>query len=324
MEDKFITYSSIALAGEESFVRLVRHGEDKSNWTAWLEAHPEMRPRFDEAKRIVAALKDIPQAQISESDRLEIWKNISSNIKTEVKGKSQSKLKGIWTWGMAAAASLAMLLWFGSEAGKIKTYADAGEHKEIALPEKSIVSLNAESRIIFKEKTFEKDRVLQLEGEAFFDVAPGSTFKVMTNEGTVTVVGTSFNVIARDGRFEVSCYTGKVRVERFEGNKTELTTGQRTIAEAGNAGLEQSVFNATNGKPEWTTGKFRYENRPLEEVIHELERQYDVDVILADGLGEINYTGLFESGDLAEALQLITWPLHLESSIKGKTITITR
>ena len=71
-------------------------------------------------------------------------------------------------------------------------------------------------------------------------------------------------------------------------------------------------------------GKFSYENQPLSEVINELERQYDIDIKLEHGLEDLKYTGLFESGDLDTALYLITWPLHLKSSTKGKKVTISR
>lgn len=324
MEDKYLTYSSITLAGEESFVQLVRHGENESQWNEWLKANPGFRPTFEEAKRAVIALGHIPQAKISAADKTQLWHDISANLHASGKEAPKARIKGIWSWALTAAASLALLFWFGSEAGKSKIYAEAGEHKEVVLPEASVVSLNADSRLIYKVKSFEKDRVLYLDGEAFFDVEPGSTFQVVTNEGTVTVVGTSFNVLARHGRFEVSCYTGKVTVEKYASSKAALTTGQKAMGVADGMELAQSTFNATAGKPEWTDGKFRFENRPLKEVISELERQYAVEVVLSDELAQINYTGLFESGDLAEALQLITWPLHLKSSVKGKTITITR
>ncbi len=324
MEDKYLTYSSIALAGEESFVRFVRHGENALVWKDWLNVHVDMQSTAKEARQIVLAFGQVPQAMLSEEDKKQLWYDISTNLSTEANSTSKSKVKGIWTWALAAAASLALLFWFGSEAGKQNIYAEAGEHKELILPEESMVSINAGSRLTYNKKSFEKDRILHLEGEAFFNVEPGSTFKVLTNEGTVTVVGTSFNVLAREGRFEVRCYTGKVRVERNAANETMLTTGKRTTVAADEGVLTLSEFNASVGKPEWTEGRFHFDNRPLTEVFGELERQYDVDVILSDGLGEIKYTGLFESGDLAEAIKLITWPLQLESTIKGKTITITR
>ncbi len=324
MKDKYISYSSIALAGEETFVRWVRHGENGLHWQEWLAAHKDKQSVFDEARRIVLAFDSAPQAQISETEKEHLWNAIDLKIRGNSKVGQTSKIKGLWTWGIAAAASLALLFWVGSGAGTQNIFAEAGEHKEIVLPEKSIVTLNAESRIAYKEKSFETDRVLHLEGEAFFDVEPGSTFQVISDEGTVTVVGTSFNVLARDGRFEVSCYTGKVSVEVNAKNKTELTTGLRAGTNTDNAKLKQSTFDATSGKPEWKTGKFRFEDSSFADVVREFERQYDVDIILENGLEEVKYTGLFESGDLAKALQLITWPLHLESSIKGKTITITR
>jgi ferric-dicitrate binding protein FerR (iron transport regulator) len=324
MEDKFLTYSSITLAGEESFVRLIRHRENESIWKAWLEVHPDMQRTVEEAKRIVVSLDNIPQSKITAEDKKQLWQAISSSLQTTSAKPPRSPIRDLWRWGLAAAASLAILFWFGSEAGKNKVYAEAGQHLEVVLPEKSIVSLNAGSHLIYKEKTFDQDRILHLHGEAFFKVEPGSTFTVLTDEGTVTVVGTSFNVLAREGRFEVSCYTGKVRVERNVENQAMLTTGQKTSTTHNHTMLETTPFNASTGKPEWTEGKFHFEDQPLSTVVGELERQYDVRVVLADGLDELRYTGLFESGDLAEALQLITWPLHLKSSVKGKIITITR
>ena len=67
-----------------------------------------------------------------------------------------------------------------------------------------------------------------------------------------------------------------------------------------------------------------FDNQPLSDVIEELERQYDIRVNLDAGLEDLRYTGLFEAGNLDNALSLITWPLHLKSTIKGKTVTISR
>ena len=322
MKNEFLTYSSIMLAGEDAFLRLVRHGENETVWKAWLVDHPEFRNTFDDARRIAQAMEATPQAKISQADKKQLWENISDKLSSETHKTKTPAIRKLWAWGLAAAASLALLFWFGSDAGKTKTYAEAGKHKEVVLPEKSVVTLNADSRMIYESESFNERRVLHLKGEAFFDVEPGSSFTVLTDEGIVTVLGTSFNVVARDGKFEVSCYTGKVSVARNAQNTVVITTGQQVSAE--NKNLRQENFDASSGNPEWIQGVFRFENQPLKEVIAELERQYDIHVQIEKGLEETAYTGLFESGDIDEALKLITWPLHLKTSKKGETIIISR
>ena len=202
--------------------------------------------------------------------------------------------------------------------------ANAGEKKEVVLPEESAVTLNAESSITYRDKSFNQDRELYLEGEAFFKVQKGSTFTVHTDYGTVTVLGTSFNVIARDGRFEVTCYTGKVKVESSPKEQQIITAGESATRSKSDKKLNRSTFEVIADTPDWMEGKFSYENQPLVDVISELERQYDINVKLEAGLKDLKYTGLFESGNLDSALYLITWPLHLKSSTKGKTVTISR
>ena len=64
----------------------------------------------------------------------------------------------------------------------------------IELPDESKVTLNAGSEITYSKTDWSDKRHLNLEGEAYFKVAKGKTFDVVTSKGTVTVVGTEFNV----------------------------------------------------------------------------------------------------------------------------------
>ena len=85
--------------------------------------------------------------------------------------------------------------------------------------------------------------------------------------------------------------------------------------------LIKKTFDASSASPGWIQGKFTFEDQPLSVVVDELERQYDVTVKLAPGIEDTRYTGLFESGDLEKAVNLIPWPLHLKAEISGKTIS---
>jgi ferric-dicitrate binding protein FerR (iron transport regulator) len=324
MNEQFTSYTSITLAGEDSFIRWVRHGEGDAEWRNWIARHVEKQGTVEEARRIVLSLTGSVKDNLLPSDKTELWDRIHHSIQSGAQQPSKKNLRPLWTWGLAAAATLALFVWITNLTASEKSMAKAGEKKEVVLPEESEVILNAESSITYRDKSFDQDRELYLEGEAFFKVQKGSTFTVHTDYGTVTVLGTNFNVIARDGRFEVSCFTGKVKVETSSKDQQIITAGESATRNKSNTKLDRSTFDVIAATPEWMEGKFSYENQPLPDVIHELERQYDIKVRLEPGLEDLKYTGLFESGDLDTALYLITWPLHLKSSTKGKTVTISR
>ena len=98
------------------------------------------------------------------------------------------------------------------------------QQKTIALPDASEVHLNSKSTITFNASQWDDNRSVSLDGEAFFKVATGKRFDVKTNLGTVTVLGTQFNVKHRNGYLEVTCYEGKVSV-KTNTKKTTLLPG---------------------------------------------------------------------------------------------------
>ena len=316
MEDRYTSMSAPELAGEDSFIRWIIKGENNEQWLQWQQAHPNVAETISEATTIVKSLSIINGPSLSAQEKESLWNRIDSSVAhTASPAKKYSLIK----WAMAAAATLALVVWINSIQPQ-RVYTGAGKHTEVVLPETSVVTVNAGSDISYK-KNFDRERIIHLSGEAFFKVKPGSTFKVITDHGTVTVLGTSFNVISRPGWFEVSCYTGKVLVENKAKASVEITPGEKAFIE--NDKLDEVTFTPGE-KPEWMAGKFNFNNQPLSAVVSEFERQFGVEVDLAPGLEDLRYTGLFEKGDRENALYMITWPLHLKSETKGNRVSITR
>lgn len=324
MEDRYKSLSAPELAGEDSFIHWIMKGENHLQWTQWQQTFPERASVLEEAKQIVQAMAGIPIASLDEQSKTELWNRVRSNISSGQPKTITPKQYRIIRWGLAGAAVFALLIWLSSALAVSTVVVHSGEKKEVNLPEMSIVTVNAGSKLSYNNRAFRIEREIRLEGEAFFNVIPGSQFTVITPQGTVTVLGTSFNVISRPGRFEVSCYTGKVKVQQGLKDKVEITPGEKCYAEKLKEKLKLKSFDASSATPEWTHGKFTFEDQPLSVVFGELERQYDVKVKLSPGIGDMRYNGLFESGDLEKSLLLITWPLNLKSQISGKTISISR
>ncbi|MFZ1676675.1 MAG: FecR domain-containing protein [Saprospiraceae bacterium] len=322
MEDRYKLFSAPELAGEDSFIRWIQLGDDDLAWTQWQQSYPERQSIVDEAKYIVQMMSGQATTSLDVNAKQELWKSISSDISGKNNNTKTRNL--IFRWSVVAAAAIALFVWFNISSGDQNIVVSSGVTADIKLPESSVVTVNAGSIIKYDEKHFQQDREIRMEGEAFFKVTPGSKFTVITPQGNVTVVGTSFNVISRPGRFEVSCYTGKVKVEQAPNDKVEITSGQRCSAARMQDNLQLNQFDPSASTPDWTRGKFTFENQPLSMVVSELERQYDVTVKISRGIEDLKYSGLFESGNLDTAVYMITWPLHLSAKISDKTVTISR
>lgn len=187
----------------------------------------------------------------------------------------------------------------------------------LTLPDQSEVLLNAASEASYSRWNWSLNREVALEGEAYFKVSKGKTFTVKTKLGTVTVLGTQFNVKARENRFEVVCYEGKVRV-RFNGNETVLLPHQKVIAVEGiTAGKSETAVN----EPEWTHQELAFSKEKLEAVLAALQRQYDVKITTTLQSKQV-FSGALPGNNLDAALKMIATTYHLEIQRTGKTIIL--
>ena len=191
----------------------------------------------------------------------------------------------------------------------------AAQKTTIELPDASNVSLNAMSNLAYNESSWDKNRDVTLEGEAFFKVAKGSTFNVKTKQGTVTVLGTEFNVKQRDNYFEVICYEGSVKVTH---------NSDIVILKPGNSFLKIdgkliAKEKETSLNPSWINNESYFKSMPFEYVIREFERQYNVSINPQNINVKQLFTGSFSHNNLEVALKEITLPLDVTYNFKNKT-----
>ncbi|MDH3709714.1 MAG: FecR domain-containing protein [Cyclobacteriaceae bacterium] len=198
--------------------------------------------------------------------------------------------------------------------------ASRGETRTFDLPDASQVTLNASSTINFRTKNWEGNRSLNLQGEAYFKVNKGATFTVETDQGTVTVLGTKFNVKSRNSYFEVVCYEGSVQI------KSE--SYQEIIAAT-------EMFRVVNGTlirsrdleieaPSWVDQVSSFISVPYGEVLKELERQYDVKIESQNIDLQQLFTGSFTHKDVKLALASITQPLNIGYNIgENQTVSLS-
>lgn len=212
--------------------------------------------------------------------------------------------------GVAIVAIGIYFLFFASKLTYVETM--ASEKTEIVLPDTSTVTLNASSEISYSKSKWNKNRVVNLEGEAYFKVAKGAKFSVATSEGIVTVLGTQFNIKQRGDFFDVTCYEGRVRVDAQQGSK-ELLPGDTFRIDG-----ELVSFSSTNfQQPSWTENISNFKSVPFEQVITELERQYNIEITYDGKIAGKLFSGSFVHNSLENALNSITTPLNLRYKIEA-------
>ncbi len=246
------------------------------------------------------------KARIPKSDRKEeIWDRIEEEISED------QKAVPIWRYiGIAASllliASIVFLFSKNNPPISVQVDTQLAESKTVNLPDGSKVTLNANSTIAYSEQW---DRKINLNGEAFFEVIKGGDFIVSTKMGSVEVLGTSFNVFSRDSTFEVSCKTGKVKVDiPSKSFSQSITPGESLVLESDT--VKKTLVSAELvGK--WKSGEFHFTEQMLSNVLKEMERQFDVSLMVADS-SNIEFSGyFFTDKSIEDALDMVCLPLGL-------------
>jgi len=231
---------------------------------------------------------------------------------------------------MTAAAAVALLLTLGVWWQRPTVVMTAeGETQTVELEDGTVIELNGASELQYHSATWDEQRQLTLRGEAYFDVAPGDSFQVQTEQGTVTVLGTEFNVFVRANDLVVGCYEGKVAVDWQGATQPELLTAGKILEKSGS---NSSIIRKLKGidKPGWLDGAYRYEQAPLAEVIDEMSRRFGVQFLL-DPVVDTDepFTGVFyyhpqedTDGQLDQALDMVMGTMGYQHRKEGDMVYV--
>ena len=186
-------------------------------------------------------------------------------------------------------------------------YAPLGARVSFNLPDGTTGMLNSGSKLSYS-LPFGNNREVSLEGEAWFEVShdENNPFEIRTGNSTVKVLGTSFNLSAypAENYVEVVLQEGKVEFQDNKGN-TELTMlpSERLVFQNGN--INKSVTDPAKYNA-WTEGKLVFRGDPMTEVVHRIERWYNVNVNIADiELEKYSFRATFEDDKLEDVLQFL-------------------
>lgn len=235
-----------------------------------------------------------------------------------------SKTKdGILLYDAAGLAGAEISAVAGSRINTLTT--PSGGQYMLILPDGSKVWLNAASSISYPSVFTDKERKVTLTGEAYFEVAKDKQhpFKVKTGAAEVKVLGTHFNIMsyANEGQIQVSLAEGSVRVD-LDNDSQILSPGQQALIKAGATRIilkDIDIDEAIN----WKNGLFQFDNTPMEQVMRQIKRWYNVDIVYQGVRPDVYITGMVSrSNNVSKILELIEEAGGVNFEIGNKQIIV--
>ncbi len=213
-------------------------------------------------------------------------------------------------------------------------YTNKGVKAKLILPDSSVVILNSDTKISYPEEFGDELRVVNLSGEAYFDVVknPMKPMIVHTTKGfSVKVLGTRFNVKAYDddSKAETTLYSGEIDLirETKEGYKyTSVAPNQTVIVSEENRNNNVTPFKKIEKlRPiddiAWVQGKIIFDETPIHELVKILGRWHGCKfVIKDDSIRNVKITATFNSESIVQIMDLIQMTSLVNYTINDKVI----
>lgn len=304
------------------------------NWLNSAEAESDSRDAWESADDTIDAdLQDI------------IFKNIQSKIK-ESEPAQTNRIKHLhnilYSWKMIAA-SIAVIFLIGIGAYLINNtnnivdnkkndnpycfFVSPGQKGTILLADGTKVYLNSDTRISFGNDYNMDSRKVNLDGEAYFEVAknPHKKFIVSCKGIEVEALGTEFNVkgYKSDSLITTTLARGKVKVSN---EKQSLILLPKDVAtyNPNKQSLVASTVDDISIADFWRSGQLVFKGETLSSISKTLERMYAVKIhIKDDKLKRMKFTGTIQNNSLNNVMHIISLSYPIRYRVADSTITIT-
>lgn len=296
----------------------------------WIEASDENRRHY----ALIKARETVSEFNIS---RLDVDKSYREVI--EKAGNNERRIP-VWT-RIAAAVLVLVASWFVwqlatdtslpesdeiNESYESMSVTGRGENTEVILPDGSSVLLNADSRLTWVGDFTDSLREVHLTGEAFFEVVRDTLrpFVVRTEEMDVKVLGTTFNVRAYpdDERPVTTLVSGSVEVAAKTHKTVRLEPMQTAVLDIDAEQFEIDDISESEAAP-WRDGKLIFQDSPLEAVVRDIERKYDVECeVESPELKKFLFTGTFDNLSIDEVLRVLKISSDIDYTKDGRKIEL--
>jgi transmembrane sensor len=339
----YAQYTLTEFLEDDSFIQWVTDPDTASNsfWQSFLVSHPHKEEVIKEAASIIRAYRN-QVTFANEEHREEVWKRIDASIPKEVTPVARIFRIPMY---LKVAASVALMiacgvaLWMsGNHTHTVTTL--YGEVKAVTLPDQSIVMLNGNSVLTYKD-TWDNNapREVWIKGEAYFDVkhlnndtslvSPGERFVVHGNGIDIQVLGTSFNVKSRRNKTNIALLSGKIEVSYAD--PASVASGGLVmlpgdyVEYSGQKLLTKKKLVRPHKAATWTVREITFTDPSLNDIMEALQDSYGYAINLEDKeMMDMKIEGEISVTSVQELLSLVSSTLGIRIEESGKEIIITR
>lgn len=272
--------------------------DEKEQVSSWFTAGDE-NPEFED--ELYALWNELPES-IDRSSSRKGFERFSASLAHKDIGKGAGSGKTIrrikdWTVRIAACMVVPLVvfsLYLNGQTQKPKNWVEKhvayGEKLQVTLPDNSTVWLNAGSKIIYPETFNRKIRQVFIVGEAYADIEkdPSRPFFLSVGNVNIKVLGTKFNVKSypEQSKTEISLIEGSISLDvNFNGFSRQYTLkpGNYMSIDHHTGAVDTFQFSPSS-YTSWSeeNGGLYFRNQTLEEITADLERKFDVKIILRD------------------------------------------
>lgn len=272
------------------------------------------------------------QYKIKKSELNEMLNSIHHQINMEENEQKLGLVRRLSNYLMRTAAILFIPLLIGTlwiisqnqsynqSESMITLETPLGSKLKTTLPDGTEVWQNSGSTLRYPSNFTRKNRVVYLIGEAYFHVSSDkkNPFLVNTNDGSIKVTGTRFNVsaFADDSFLSVVLEEGEVVYTKAgrANNPIRMLPMEQLIYQKGTGTLIKQKIDVEK-YTSWTEGKLIFRNDPLSEVIIRLRRWYNADIVLIDPENRLEkhpFTMTIQNETLQQVLDYISQAANLQ------------
>lgn len=283
-----------------------KSGKEITPTVAATQQKQVIKPGTDKATLTLSNGQIIAVDQVSEGQ-------IASQSNITVTKNSKGQIVYTQTGNAKAAAELTNKM----------TTPRGGQHK-VVLSDGTQVWLNAETQLKYPVYFNGKERVVELTGEAYFEVQhdAGRPFKVISPGQEIEVLGTHFDVkaYADETTIRTTLLTGSVRITAKD-NKVLLKPGQQATLGTNKNFMVDEVD--ANDAIAWKNGYFLFKNEDIQSCMKTIARWYDVDVVYQGDVMKRRLGGTVSRYEnLADLLSTIELTKSVKFKIEGRRVIV--
>lgn len=274
------------LLKDVSFLNWVHqsNAKDIQQWDSWIKNNPQHKDLIEEA-RLLSVGFSFKNAAPSNQQTNNSWTAFSDKINQTNTQVTKSPFKAL-AWRVAAcililACAVGAFQYFNSPPPMVVFTTDQQSTKKIKLPDGSTVQLNTQTTLSYaSDWANQSTRRILLEGEAFFDIQPqvkGEKIQIQTNQLTIDVVGTAFNLNSKRALPIVSLTEGTLRLKSPLADSIVLQQGETAYLKED---LQQFhlVPDNTEYWQAWTVQKWAFgAGTELAEILQRIRETYGMD-----------------------------------------------